>query len=85
MAYEREQAIGKFEVLKKQVYELGIKANALIDSIREETDTFINENDFSTMDFQKVESLAKDLQAIQKDYSAKKGKMEEIKKTYNIN
>lgn len=84
MAFEREQAIGKHEVLKKQIYELGIKASALVNDIQSETESFINDKDFSTMDFKKVETLAKELDSLQADYKEKVLKMNDLKKTYNL-
>ena len=84
MAYEREQAIGKYEVLKKQVYELGIKAQAMVKNIQEETETFLSEKDFSTMDFKKVETLSKELQTLQKEFKEKIDKMSQLKETFNF-
>ncbi len=82
--HEREQAIGKYVVLKKQIYELGIKAQALVNDIQEETETFLSDKDFSTMDFKKVETLSRDLQIIQTDYNEKVSKMKDLKEKYNI-
>lgn len=84
MAFEREQAIGKHEVLKKQIYELGVKASALIREIQNETESYLNDNDFSTMDFIKVKALAKELNALQIDYKEKVARMNDIKTTFNI-
>ncbi|MBI1936669.1 MAG: hypothetical protein HYS25_00950 [Ignavibacteriales bacterium] len=82
--FEREQAIGRFEILKKQIYELGIKAQSLVKDIHEEVESFLSDKDFTTMDFVKVETLAKELQSLQIDYKEKAGKMEQIKSTYNL-
>jgi hypothetical protein len=84
MAYEREQAWGRHEALKKQIYEIGIKASALVNDIREETESFLNDKDFTSMDFRKVETLAKELQILQADYKEKAEKMNQLKKTYNL-
>ncbi|MBX3008626.1 MAG: hypothetical protein KF816_11455 [Melioribacteraceae bacterium] len=82
MAYEREQAWGRYEALKKQIYEIGIKCNALTNDIREEIDSF--DKDFSNMDFNKIETLAKELNLLQADYKEKAEKMNQLKKTYNL-
>lgn len=82
--YEREQALGKFEVLKKQIYELGIKAQAMVKEIQEETETFLSEKDFSQMDFKKVETLSKELQAIQEDFNDKVRKMKDLKDKFGF-
>ena len=82
--YEREQALGKFTILKKQIYDLGIKAQSMVNDIKNETDSFLSDKDFSTMDFNKVETLAKELQLLQADYSEKAGKMNQLKTTFNL-
>jgi len=81
---EREKAIGKYMTLKKELYDLGIKAQALVNDIQDETETFLSEKDFSAMDFKKVETLAKELQKIQTDFNAKAARFEELKNTYSI-
>ena len=81
---ERAAAVSKFTYLKRQLYELGQKAQALVNDINQETDTFISDKDFSQMDFEKVESLAKELQAMQEDYKGKVEKMNSLKETYNL-
>ncbi len=84
MPYELEQANGRYAILKKQIYQLGIKAQSMVKDIQEETDTFMSDKDFSTMDFQKVETLAKELQQLQKDYTSKVEQMNKLKATFNI-
>jgi hypothetical protein len=84
MAYERELALGRFVALKKQIYELGIKAQSLVKDIQEETDSFLSDKDFTSMDFKKVEALSKDLQTIQADYKEKAEKMNYLKDTFNL-
>ncbi len=80
----REQALGKYIVLKKQIYELGIKSQALVKDIQEETETFLSDKDFSTMDFKKIETLAVELQQLQVEYKEKVSTFLELKETYNI-
>jgi hypothetical protein len=82
--HEREIAVGKYQVLKKEIYELGVKAQALVSEIQSETETFLSEKDFSTMDFNKVITLAKELKLLQKDFEAKKEKFILLQKTYDI-
>jgi len=81
---ERDQALGKYIVLKKQLYELGIKAQALVNDIQEETETFLSEKDFSTMDFDKVITLSNEVKKLQVDYAEKAQKFNELKETYNF-
>ena len=82
--HEREQALGRFLVIKKQIYELGIKAQSYVKEIQEEMDSFFSEKDFTTMDFRKVETLSRELQAIQKDFNEKAEKMNELRITFNL-
>jgi hypothetical protein len=81
---EREQALGRFIVLKKQIYELGVKAQSYVKEIQEEIDSFFSEKDFTKMDFRKVETLSKELQAIQEDFNDKAVKMNELRVTFNL-
>lgn len=78
------QALGQYEATKKQLYELGIKAQSMVNSIFEETNSFLTEKDFSTMDFKMIETLAKELQQLQSDYNEKSLRMKKLKETYNF-
>jgi hypothetical protein len=82
--HEREQALGRFIVIKKQIYELGIKAQSYVKEIQEEIDSFFSKNDFTKMDFRKVETLARELQTMQEDFKEKAGKMNELRATFNL-
>lgn len=82
--YERQRAEGKNVILKKQIYELGIKAQSMVKEIQEETDTFLSDNDFTSMNFSKVEILAKELKTLQMDYQEKAAELTRIRKTFNI-
>ncbi len=84
MAYEKEQAHGRYIILKKQIYELGIRAQSHVEGIRQETDTFLTENDFTKMDFKRIESLSRELQLLQGEYNDKVAQMKLLKDTYNI-
>lgn len=84
MNYERERALGQYVALKKQIYELSIKSQSLVKDIHEETDSFLSDKDFTSMDFKKVETLSKELQLLQDDYKEKASKMEQLKSTYNF-
>ena len=81
---DKEKAQARFSYLKRQLFELGSKAQALVNSIHEETDTFLSEKDFSTMDFKKVEALAEELQQLQTDYKSKVDQFNKLKDTYNF-
>jgi hypothetical protein len=82
--HEREQALGRFIVIKKQIYELGIKAQSYVKEIQEEIDSFFSDKDFTKMDFRKVETLSRELQIIQEDFNRKAVKMNELRITFNL-
>ncbi len=84
MNYDRERALGQYVALKKQIYELSIKSQSLVKDIHEETDSFLSDIDFTSMNFQKVETLAKELQLLQVEYKEKAVKMEQLKTTFNF-
>ena len=81
---DREQALGRFMMLKKQIYELGIKAQSMVKDIQQETESFLSDKDFSEMDFKKVETLSKELQLLQADYKDRIEKMSQLKITFNF-
>ncbi len=84
MKQERERALGQFIALKKQIYELGIKAQVMVKDINDETDSFLSNKDFTSMDFTKVETFARELQQLQNSFTEKAERMEQIKSTYNF-
>lgn len=81
---DKQKALSKFTYLKNELYNLGMKAQALVNTIHEETDTFLTENDFTSIDFKKVETLAQELQKLQKEFKEKADKFQRIKDTFNI-
>jgi hypothetical protein len=81
---KREQAIGKSAVLQKQIYELGIKAQTLVKDIQDETETFLTEKDFATIDFKKVITLSFECRKIQKEFSDKAATLKNLVDTFNI-
>ena len=84
MNNEREKALGKYYVLKKEIYDLGVKAQALVNDIQQETESFLSEKDFSTMDFNKVITLATELKGLQNEYRSKAEKFEQLKSMYDF-
>ena len=82
--YEREQALGKYMGLKKQIYELGVRAQALVNDIQEETESFLSDKDFTSMDFSKVIVLANELKTLQMSYQEKAAQFENIRAKYNF-
>jgi hypothetical protein len=84
MNQERERALGQFIAIKKQIYELGIKAQLLVNDVHEETDSFLTDRDFSSMDFKKVELFAKELQQLQNDFKEKAERMAQLQSVYNF-
>ena len=81
---EKEKAQAKFTYLKKQLFDLGSQAQALVNSIHEETETFLSDKDFSTMDFKKVETLSRELQQLQREYKNKVDQFNKLKETFNF-
>ena len=85
MSYERDRALGQYTVLKEKIYRLGVKAQSLVDTINEETNAFaVSEKDFVDMDFQKVETLVKEVKQLQFDYKEAVERMKKLKDTYNF-
>lgn len=84
MNNEKEKALSKFTYLKRQLYELGMLCQALVNQIHEETETFLSEKDFSSMDFKKIETLSKELQRLQREYKEKVEKFNLLKDTYSL-
>lgn len=85
MAFEREQALGKYLVLKKQIFEMGVKAQSFVQDIQDEVNSFAtSENDFASIDFKKVITLSTELQKLQKEYIVKSEEMNRLRNTYNI-
>lgn len=81
---ERERAVGKSVILKKQIYELGIKAQSMVKEIQDEAETFLSDKDFTSMDFSKIETLSKQLKSLQLEYQEKAAELIRIRVTYNI-
>lgn len=81
---EKEKAQSKFTYLKRQLFDLGSQAQALVNSIHEETETFLSEKDFSTMDFKQVTTLSLELQQLQKEFKQKVEQFNKLKDTFNF-
>jgi len=85
MDNSRESSIGRYEILKKQIYELAIKAQSHVHDIQEEVNSFSQrEDDFTSMDFKKVRTLAGELIQLQNEYKIKSREMLRLKETFNI-
>ena len=84
MSNERDLALGRYTMLKKQIYELGMLGQSHVESIQKEIATFTSEKDFTSMDFQKVETLAKELQKLQSTFVEKSRQMIHLKETFNF-
>jgi hypothetical protein len=72
---KREMAIGRFQMLKKKIYELGVKSQAFVEEIQNEVNAFA---------VSEIKTLAEELVKLQKDYSIMAKEMLQIKSTYNI-
>lgn len=81
---DKDKAQAQFSYLKQYLYNLGKECQALVNSIHEETETFLSDKDFSQMDFKKIELLAKDLQLKQKDFKAKVEKFNKLKDDFGF-
>lgn len=84
MSQERERALGQVVILRKQIYELATKAQAMVKEIHEETNSFLSDKDFTSMDFKKVGTLAIELQELQKVYEEKAKRIDALVSTYNF-
>ncbi len=84
MSIERDQALGRKVFLDKEIFELGIKASSLVDSINKETKTFMAKKDFMTINWTKVESLAVELQKLQNEFREKCEERDSIKEIYGF-
>lgn len=84
MSQERERALGQAVGLRKQIYELAVKAQSMANDIYEESNSFLSDKDFSSMDFKKIETLAIELQKLQKDYAEKSERLQSLIKTYDF-
>lgn len=81
---EKEKAYSRFTYLKRHLFELGQECQALVNSIHEETETFLTDKDFSTMDFDKIIQLAKELKLKQADYKKKVDDFSRLKETFSF-
>ena len=85
MAYEREQAIGKLVVKRKQIFELGVKGQNLADDLSEQFNFMANpENDFLSVDCKKSKVLLNELMKIQEEFKKISSEAESLKTTFNI-
>lgn len=82
--YERERAEGKNVILKKQIYNIGIKAQSMVKEIQDETESFLSDKDFTSMDFSKIVSLAQELKKLQLEYQEKAAELIRIREFFNI-
>ena len=81
----RERAIGRHAMLKKNIYEIGVKAQSFVEEIQNEVNAFaVSETDFASMDFKKVRTLSEELIKLQKEYSVKVKEMLSLQENYNI-
>jgi hypothetical protein len=81
----RERAIGRHAMLRKNIYEVGIKAQSFVEEIQNEVNAFaVSETDFASMDFKKIKTLSEELINLQKEYSNKVKEMLNLQKNFNI-
>ncbi|MCF8265825.1 MAG: hypothetical protein K9I99_15100 [Melioribacteraceae bacterium] len=81
---ERINALGRYEVLKRELSELGIRAGSHLESLRKETDTLLTDKDFLSIDFSRVKVLTGHLVEIQTEAKEKLDKIKLLSSTYKF-
>lgn len=84
MSIERSNALGKYELLKKEVYALGIRAASHLNDLQNEIDTLTTDKDFSQIDLDAVQVLIDALKGIQNSFNEKRDKMNKLAETYGF-
>jgi len=84
MSTEKEKATAQYSYLKRQLFELGSYCQALVNQIHEETEIFLSDKDFTTIDFKKIQTLALELQQKQHEYKEKVDKFNKLKELYSF-
>jgi len=82
---QRELALGKYEMAKKRIRELGIRAGSHLQTLRETTDTLLTNKDFTQIDFDECMILVKSLKGIQTAAKEVLKEMSELENTYGFN
>ncbi len=78
---ERIKALGKYEMLKKELAELGFRAGSHLNSLREQLEF---DKQLEEIDFAYVKALINDLEKIQKKVAEISTKMERLNENYRF-
>ena len=84
MTKEKEQAMGQLQLLQKQIFETGIKAQALLNDIQNTTETVLSGKDFNEIDFDAVIILCDSCKDLQTSFREKADRIKLLKKTFDI-
>jgi hypothetical protein len=81
----REMALGRLVMLRKELYQIGTRAMTFVKEIQDEVNAFaFTEDDFTTIDFKKVKTLSEEIMKLQKEYQIRIKEADSIKTTYNF-
>ena len=81
---QRQKAIGEYHILAQEVKNLGYRAGSHLHDLRDAIDVLSIDDDFTTIDFDKVKSLIDALEGIKKSFEIKVEKMNRLKETYGL-
>jgi len=81
MTNERMKALGEYEMLKKELFEIGITAGSHIESVRDELGL---RKDFLEVNFFRVKTLVEQLEKAQKKAKELERKISELEETYGF-
>ncbi len=78
---ERIKSLGEYEMLKKELFEIGITAGSHIESVRDELGLL---KDFLEIDFSKIKALIGQLEKAQSRAKELERKISELKEIYGF-
>ncbi len=81
MRNERIKALGEYEMLKKELFEIGITAGSHIESVRDELGF---RKEFLDIDFLRVKTLVDELEKAQQKAKELERKISELKENYGF-
>lgn len=84
MKNERMQAIGKVELLKKELVKIGMEAGSHLQTINISFNTMLSGKDWNEIDFDKMEILTSELKNLQKERVEIESNLIQLKETYGI-
>lgn len=84
MSKKQSQAMGQIQILNKEIYEAGIKAQALLNDIQDATETILSGKDFNNIDFDKVIVLCDSCKEVQEIFRAKAARVKLLKEEFGL-